>query len=92
MLLCHPASAGHGLNLQSGGHIIVWFGLPWSLELYQQSIGRLNRMGQGESVIVHHIVCERTLDEKVLTALSRKDATQRGLLDALKEYVYEETT
>ena len=92
MLLCHPASAGHGLNLQSGGHIIVWFGLPWSLELYQQSIGRLNRMGQGQSVIVHHIVCERTLDEKVLTALSRKDATQRGLLDALKEYVYEETT
>ena len=92
MLLCHPASAGHGLNLQQGGHIIVWFGLPWSLELYQQSIGRLNRMGQGQSVIVHHIVCEGTLDEKVLDALARKDATQRGLLNALKEYVCEATT
>lgn len=92
MLLCHPASAGHGLNLQQGGHIIVWFGLPWSLELYQQANARLNRMGQGQSVIVHHIVCERTLDEKVMLALSRKDATQRGLLNALKEYVYEETT
>ena len=92
MLLCHPASAGHGLNLQEGGHIIVWFGLPWSLELYQQANARLHRMGQGESVIVHHIVCEGTLDEKVLTALSRKDATQRGLLDALKGYLNEETT
>ena len=91
MLLCHPASAGHGLNLQEGGHIIVWFGLPWSLELYQQANARLNRMGQGQSVIVHHIVCEGTLDEKVMTALARKDATQKGLLDALKEYVYEET-
>ena len=92
MLLCHPASAGHGLNLQEGGHIIVWFGLPWSLELYQQANARLNRMGQGQSVIVHHILCEGTLDEKVMSTLSRKNATQRGLLDALKEYVYEETT
>ena len=90
MLLCHPASAGHGLNLQEGGHIIVWFGLPWSLELYQQANARLNRMGQGQSVIVHHIVCERTLDEKVMSALERKDATQQGLLDALKGYLYEE--
>ena len=90
LLLCHPASAGHGLNLQSGGHIIVWFGLPWSLELYQQGIGRLDRMGQGESVIVHHIVCENTLDEKVMTALVGKNATQRGLLDALKGYLQED--
>lgn len=90
MLLCHPASAGHGLNLQQGGHIMVWYGLPWSLELYQQGIGRLNRMGQGESVIVHHIVTAGTLDEKVMTVLEQKDATQRGLLDALKEFVYEE--
>ena len=89
MLLCHPASAGHGLNLQEGGHIIVWFGLPWSLELYAQANARLHRMGQGESVIVHHIVCEGTLDEKVVTTLEQKDATQRGLLDALKGYLYE---
>ena len=89
MLLCHPASAGHGLNLQEGGHIIVWFGLPWSLELYQQANARLNRMGQGQSVIVHHIICAGTLDEKVLTVMEQKDATQRGLLEALKGYVYE---
>ena len=90
VLLCHPASAGHGLNLQQGGHIIVWFGLPWSLELYQQANARLHRMGQGESVIVHHIVCEGTLDERVMSALGRKDATQKGLLDALKGYVMNE--
>ena len=89
MLLCHPASAGHGLNLQQGGHIIVWFGLPWSLELYQQANARLNRMGQGQSVIVHHVVCEGTLDEKVLSALTEKDAVQKGLLDALKGYAYD---
>ena len=89
ILLCHPASAGHGLNLQQGGHIIVWFGLPWSLELYQQANARLNRMGQGQSVIVHHVVCEGTLDEKVLSALTEKDAVQKGLLDALKGYAYD---
>ena len=89
MLLCHPASAGHGLNLQQGGHIVVWFGLPWSLELYQQANARLNRMGQGQSVIVHHIVCENTLDEKVAAALTEKDAIQKGLLNALKGYAYE---
>ena len=89
MLLCHPASAGHGLNLQQGGHIVVWFGLPWSLELYQQANARLNRMGQGQSVIVHHVVCENTLDEKVAAALTEKDAIQKGLLNALKGYAYE---
>lgn len=90
MLLCHPASAGHGLNLQYGGHIIVWFGLPWSLELYQQANDRLHRMGQEHGVIVHHIVCRDTMDEKVLAALQRKDLTQRALLDALKQYITEE--
>ena len=89
MLLCHPASAGYGINLQQGSHIIVWFGLPYSLEQYQQSNARLHRQGQEESVIVHHIVCENTLDEKVLSALQRKDATQRSLLDALKGYLVE---
>ena len=89
MLLCHPASAGHGLNLQDGGHIVVWYGLPWSLELYQQANARLHRMGQGESVIIHHIVTQGTLDERVMNVLEQKDATQKGLLDALKGYVYE---
>lgn len=89
MLLCHPASAGLGLNLQEGGHIMVWFGLPWSLELLQQAEARLHRQGQEESVIIHRIVCEDTLDEKVLAVLERKDATQRSLLNSLKEYVKE---
>lgn len=90
MLLCQPASAGHGLNLQEGGHIIVWFGLTWSLELYQQANDRLHRMGQRNNVIVHHLVAENTIDEKVMSALTDKDATQKGLLDALKQYLQEE--
>ena len=89
ILFCHPASAGHGLNLQEGGHIIVWFGLPWSLELYQQANARLHRQGQEKSVIVNHILCEDTVDSKVLAALQQKDATQRELLQALKGYVDE---
>ena len=89
VLFCHPAAAGHGLNLQEGGHIIVWFGLPWSLELYQQVNARLHRQGQDKSVIVHHIICEGTVDEKVLSTLQKKDATQRELLDALKGYLNE---
>ena len=91
MLLCHPASAGHGLNLQFGGHIIVWFGLNWSLELYQQANDRLHRMGQERGVIVHHIAARDTLDERVLSALEGKGATQQGLLDALKSYLKEVT-
>ena len=89
MLLCHPASAGHGLNLQEGGHIMVWFGLPWSLELVQQAEARLYRQGQEHPVIIHRILCERTLGEKVRAVLAGKDKTQRALLDALKEYVKE---
>ena len=90
MLLCQPASAGHGLNLQDGGHIIVWFGLTWRLELCQQANDRLHRMGQRSAVIVHHLVAEDTIDEKVMAALTAKDATQKGLLDALKQYLQEE--
>lgn len=90
MLLCHPASASYGLNLQDGGHIIVWFGLPWSLELYSQANARLYRQGQEHGVIVHHIVCGGTVDSRVLAALRNKDATQRSLLDALKGYIKEE--
>lgn len=89
MLLCHPASCSYGINLQQGGHIIVWYGLTFSLEQYTQANARLHRMGQGESVIVHHLICENTIDEKVMAVLEQKDATQRGLLDALKEYVKE---
>lgn len=91
ILLCHPASAGHGLNLQEGGHIVVWFGLPWSLELYQQANARLHRMGQKQSVIVQHILCSDTIDQRVLDALQRKDATQNALLDALNLYVKGDT-
>ena len=87
LLICHPASAGHGLNLQEGGHIVVWFGLPWSLELYQQANARLHRMGQKQAVVVQHILCEDTIDQRVLDALQRKDATQNALLDALNKYV-----
>lgn len=90
MLLCHPASASYGLNLQDGGHIIVWFGLPWSLELYAQANARLYRQGQEHGVIIHHIVCDGTVDARVLAALQSKDATQRGLLNALKGYIEEE--
>lgn len=64
LLLCHPASAGHGLNLQQGGHIIVWYGLPWSLELYQQANARLPRPGQKQSVIIHHLVCRDTYERE----------------------------
>lgn len=87
LLLCHPASAGHGLNLQAGGHIIVWFSLPWSLELYLQANARLARMGQEHPVIVHIILCEDTLDERVLGVLQAREETQDGLLNALKAYV-----
>lgn len=84
MLLAHPASAGHGLNLQSGGCVTVWFGLNWSLELYQQFNGRLHRQGQKRAVRVIHIVCEGTIDERVMRVLSDKDAVQSSLLKALK--------
>lgn len=90
LLLCHPASMGHGLNLQFGGHIIVWFGLTWSLELYQQANARLPRPGQTERVIIHHIVSTGTLDERVMSVMASKDASQNGLLEALKQYLKEE--
>ena len=84
VLLAHPASAGHGLNLQAGGNIIVWFGLTWSLELYQQGIARLDRQGQQSSVIVHHLVAEGTVDEDVMRAIENKAVGQDALLAAVK--------
>lgn len=84
VLLLHPASGGHGLNLQTGGNIIVWFGLTWSLEYYQQTRARLYRQGQTKRVIVHHIVAKGTMDEQVLKALTGKAATQNDLMEAVK--------
>ena len=84
LLLAHPASAGHGLNLQKGGSLIVWFGMIWSLELYQQFNARLHRQGQTKPCRVVHIVASQTIDEKVLTVLSDKNAVQNNLLTALK--------
>lgn len=85
MLLAHPASAGHGLNLQRGGRTIVWFGLPWSLELYAQFNGRLHRQGQDKPVLVYHLLASGTVDEAVYAALGKKDATQSDLLEAVKK-------
>lgn len=83
--LIHPASAGHGLNLQSGGNTIIWFGLTWSLELYQQTNARLWRQGQtSETVVIHHIIAKDTIDERIIKALSEKDRTQTALIDAVK--------
>ena len=85
VLLVHPASVGYGLNLQEGGHVIVWYGLTWSLELYQQANARLYRQGQEKPVIIHHLIAEGTVDEQVMDALERKDTSQAALLAALKE-------
>lgn len=82
--LISPASAGHGLNLQNGGHILIWFSMIWSLEMYQQTNGRLNRQGQQHVVTIHHIICKDTVDEDVVKALEHKDVTQEKLINAVK--------
>lgn len=82
--LCHPASAGHGLNLQSGGCTIIWFGVTWSLELYQQANARLWRQGQKKTVIINHILTRQTIDERVMQALDNKDTGQKALIEAVK--------
>lgn len=83
--LIHPASAGHGFNLQSGGSTLVWFGLTWSLELYQQTVARLWRQGQAsETVVVQHILTKGTIDNRIMKALSQKEHTQTALIDAVK--------
>lgn len=84
VLLAHPASSGHGLNLQAGGSTLVWFGLTWSLELYQQMNARLWRQGQNKTVVLHHIICKNTIDEHVMAALKRKEKTQSALIEAVK--------
>ena len=85
VLVTHPASAGHGLNLQKGGNILVWFGNTWSLELYMQFNARLYRQGQTKPVYIHHIVSKGTVDEKIIKALSGKKETQDGLMQSIKE-------
>lgn len=80
----HPASAGHGLNLQAGGSTLIWFGLTWSLELYQQTNARLWRQGQQSTVVIHHIVTDGTIDSRVLKALQNKEKVQSSLIDAVK--------
>lgn len=84
ILLTHPASAGHGLNMQDGGNIIIWFGLTWSLELYQQANARLHRQGQKQTVHVYHIIADDTVDERVMKALKSKTLTQDELMEAVK--------
>ena len=85
VVLIHPASAGHGLNLQQGGNTMVWFGITWSLELYQQCVCRLYRQGQTEgTVTIIHLITQGTVDEKIMKALSEKDNTQSALIEAVK--------
>lgn len=85
MLLAHPASAGYGLNLQEGGHIMAWYGLPWSLEQYLQAVARLQRQGQKYPVMVYHIIAKGTVDEQVMKSLQKKDITQSALIGILKD-------
>lgn len=81
----HPASAGHGLNLQAGGSTLIWYGITWSLELYQQTNARLWRQSQkSETVIIHHIIAEKTVDEQIMAALNKKEKTQSALIDAVR--------
>lgn len=87
VMLGHPASMGHGLNMQSGGSIAVWFGLTWDLELYQQFNARLHRQGQTMPVYLHHIICKNTEDERVYKVLQRKSNTQEALMQSLKEKI-----
>lgn len=90
VLLAHPASVGYGLNLQAGGHVIVWYSLPWSLELYQQANARLHRQGQTEAVVINHLIAVGTVDEQVVKRLRAKDTGQAALMAALKERIEEE--
>lgn len=84
VMLIHPASAGHGLNLQAGGSTLIWYGITWSLELYQQTNARLWRQGQKQTVVIHHIIAEDTIDARIMKALSEKEKTQTALMDAVR--------
>ena len=85
VLLLHPASAGHGLNLQQGGHVAIWYSLPnWNLELYEQANARIYRQGQQQPVTIYQIIAENTIDEDMLQALAAKSTTQQALIKALR--------
>lgn len=86
VLLAHPQSAGHGLNLQAVGHAVIWFSNTWSLEIYDQFIRRLWRQGQRNNIVVHQIIAKKTIDEAIIAAISRKDGTQQALMNAIRDY------
>lgn len=88
VLLAHPMSAGHGLNLQDSGHAVIWYSLTWSLEIYEQFIRRLWRQGQKNNIMVHHIIANDTVDEAIMLAVRRKDKTQQKLLTAVRDYIH----
>lgn len=91
VLLAHPMSAGHGLNLQGSGHAVIWYSLTWSLEVYEQFIRRLWRQGQKNHIVVHHIMAKDTVDEAIMMAIRRKDKTQQTLLNAVRDYIKRDT-
>jgi SNF2 family DNA or RNA helicase len=91
VLLAHPMSAGHGLNLQGAGHAVIWYSLTWSLEIYEQFIRRLWRQGQKNHIMVHHIIAKDTVDEAIIKAVRRKDKTQQSLLNAVRDYINRDT-
>jgi len=91
VLLAHPMSAGHGLNLQGAGHAVIWYSLTWSLEIYEQFIRRLWRQGQQNRIMVHHIIAKDTIDEAIIKAVRRKDKTQQNLLNAVRDYIKRDT-
>lgn len=91
ILLAHPMSAGHGLNLQGTGHAVIWYSLTWSLEVYEQFIRRLWRQGQKNHIVVHHIMAKDTVDEAIMMAIRRKDKTQQTLLNAVRDYIKRDT-
>ena len=91
VLLAHPMSAGHGLNLQGSGHAVIWYSLTWSLEVYEQFIRRLWRQGQKNHIVVHHIIANKTIDKAIMLAIKNKDTTQQNLLKAVQEYINRDT-